>query len=361
MAEHFTAYPGDPGDWDTLDHYHDFLVERGLPDWRYEVTGGTRAPYPFPEDSHPTSWVRDRAVEVLRRRDPQQPLFLVVSFPHPHPPVNPTEAYASRYDPATIPIDPADAARNDGLPNTFRQEMATDGPDHRRVLPDRVDHHRRQLALILGSITQIDDAVAGLLDHLDLDRTLVWFTSDHGDFGGHRGLVRKVPWIPFDDLARVPCFAAGGGVVGGRRIAAPVQSFDFVPTALAAAGCPVEPDDPDPSDGVDQTALLADPAGRADADRVVYSAFSMNWPMVRRGRHKYIREMGWGDEVLFDLDADPGERVDLAGAPDTEAIRADLAARVDHQLATSSLRADLDAAVTAAVRADAPDAPPSAP
>lgn len=349
VAEHFTAYPGDPAGWAEYDHYHDFLTEQGLPDWRFEVSGGTAAPYPFPPETHPTSWVRDRAIDVLQRRDPDRPLLLVVSFPHPHPPLNPTEPYASMYDPADSKVDPDDASRNAGLPNLFRQEMEADGPDHRRVRAERINHHRKELALTYGSITQIDDAVAKVVDHLELERSLLWFTADHGDYGGRRGLVRKVPWIPFDDLARVPGFAAGGLVSGGRRVDAPVQSFDFVPTALAAAGSAMPYLEPDPGDGRNQLDLLADPAAPEDAERVVLSAFTMHWPMARRGRYKYIREMGWSEEVLFDLETDPGESTNLVGRPELDDVRVELAAAVDAELAASTIREDLDAAIAAAL------------
>lgn len=350
VAEHFTAYPGDPSGWAAYDHYHDWLADRGLPDWRFEVPGGTGAPYPFDPETHPTSWVRDRALEVLERRDPHRPLFLVVSFPHPHPPLNPPEPYASMYDPATCVVDPDDDRRNHGLPNLFRRELETDGPDHRRVRAERLDHHRRDLALTYGSITQIDDAVEPIAARLDLANTLVWFTVDHGDYGTRRGLVRKVPWIPFDDLARVPCFAVGGPVTGtdaGRRVAAPMQSYDFVPTALAAAGLDPSLPDPDPGDGRDLLGVLTDPTRDEDIDRIVLSAFTMHWPMARRGRFKYIREMGWGEEVLFDLETDPGESVNLIDEPDLAGERAALSAAVDTELAGSSIRADLDAAIAA--------------
>jgi len=258
------------------------------------------------------------------------------------------------YDPALSEVDPDDADRNAGLPNLFRQEMEADGPDHRRVRAERIEHHRRELALTYGSITQIDDAVASLLPHLDLERSLLWFTADHGDYGGRRGLVRKVPWIPFDDLARVPGFAAGGMVSGGRRITAPVQSYDFVPTALAAAGLAMPYPEPDAGDGVDQLPALTEPSAPQDDDRVVMSAFTMHWPMARRGRYKYIREMGWSEEVLFDLAVDPGETTNLVGRPEVEDVRAELAAAVDAELAASTIREDLDAALAEAL-ANHPD------
>ena len=81
---------------------------------------------------------------------------------------------------------------------------------------------------------QIDDALphASRPQLTRTSQSIVFFTSDHGDYAGHRGLMRKNPWIPFDDLARVPFFVAGGGVAGGRRVPQLVQSCDVASTCL---------------------------------------------------------------------------------------------------------------------------------
>lgn len=344
VSEHFSSYPGDPTEWGALDHYHDWLAERGLPDWRFEVPGGLGPVYPYPIDTHPTSWVRDRTLDFLAHgRDRTRPLLLVVSFPHPHPALNPPEPYASLYDPASMVVDPDGGRLNDRLPASFRRATAQEDHPHRRVHPERLDHHRAELARTLGLITQIDDAVADVVAQLDLTRALVWFTSDHGDYGARRGLVRKVPWIPFDDLAKVPGFATGGLVAGGRREPGLVQSFDLATTFLDAAGLLgdlVEMADPATAgvgigafDGVSQLQLLADPTVTADPDRMVWSAVSMGWPMVRRGPHKYIRETGWGQEALFDVVGDPDETLNFADHPLGREPRDELAAAVDRQLA----------------------------
>jgi choline-sulfatase len=328
-CEHLDAYSGAP-EQRGLDHYHDWLAEAGLADWRFEVPKGARPPYIYDEATHPTSWVRDQAIVFLRSRSRDRPLFLVVSFPHPHPPLNPPERYATRYDPDDCVIDPAWASVNDGLPRRFRKLTSQPDAMQRRVDPERLPRHRQQLAHTYGLITQIDDALADVVEHLDLDGSFLFFTSDHGDFAGHRGLVRKVPWLPFDDLARVPCFAAGGVVAGGRRETAPMQSFDFVATALSFAG--VAPDGQD-LDAQDLRGVLTDPDASIAPDRTVFSAISMRCPMARRGRFKYIRLLGFGQEVLFDLDADPAESVNLIGRDDVAEIHAELSAAVDRQLA----------------------------
>jgi choline-sulfatase len=329
VCEHFTAYSSDAYATGPLDHYHDWLVEEGHSDWRFDDETATAARYPLPPRTHPTSWVRDEALALLAQRDRTRPLFLVVSFPHPHPPINPPEPYATLYDPDLVEIDPTEAEHNDGLPPQFRAALAQVAAPHRRIDPANLASHRASLARTWGLITQIDDAVAAVIDQLDLDRSLLWFTSDHGDYGGHRGLIRKIPWIPFDDLARVPCFATGWSVAGGRRDDAPMQSFDMVRTFLAAAGLEAQGAS---LDGLDLLAMLTDPVASLPTDRYVFSALSVGWPMVRRGSHKYIREAGWGEEVLFDLEGDPSERYNFRMLDPDRRYLDDFAAAVDAEL-----------------------------
>ncbi len=348
VSEHFSSYPGDPRTWDGYDHYHDWLAERGLADWRFEVPGGLGSPYPYPEETHPTSWVRDRTLELLDDRDRSQPLFLVVSFPHPHPPLNPPERWAARYRADDVHVDPEGHQLNRLLPKVFREATEQEGNPHRRVLSSNLALRRDELARTYALVDQVDDAVGAILPLLDLDRTVLWYTSDHGDYGARRGLVRKVPWIPFDDLARVPGFAAGGPVAGtsegpGRRITEPVQSFDMVATFLDLAGA-FAPDalapgitlDPAWFDSISQRPLLTDPTTTVDPERLVWCALTMDWPMVRRGPHKYIRNQGWGNEVLFDVVGDPDETLNLAGHELGRDLTADLRAATDAQLAAAS-------------------------
>ena len=310
-CEHVNAYPFDLRD--EPDHYHEWLQNQGVSDWRFddaddEDGAPVATTFHHAIATHPTSWVRDQTLDFLEHRDPDKPLFLVVSFPHPHPPLNPPEPYASMYDPEQCVIDPAEVDFNAMLPGQFRRATEQLDAPHRRIDPNGLTARKAELARTWGLITQIDDAVGEIVGALDLSNALLWFTSDHGDYAGHRGLVRKIPWIPFDDLAKVPCFATGSVVDGSRTEASPMQSFDFATTCLDLAGIDV---DLSAFDGVSQRAFLADPDGSLPTDRSVITGISMRWPMVRRAQHKYLREMGWGSEALFDVERDPAERLNL--------------------------------------------------
>jgi arylsulfatase len=303
---------------DEFDDYHDWLLEHDLPEWRLTRL---RPPFVYPVEAHPTEWVEREVSSFLATRDRSRPLFLVISFPHPHAPYDPPEPYASMYDPADSVLPSAGYEVNGKLPMVFQLAM-----HHSHSRPEAADPQRVRafLAIVRGLVKQIDDAVARVIPQLSLERTVLFFTSDHGDFAGHRGLMRKNPWMPFDDLARVPFFISGAGISGGRRVPTVVQSCDLALTCLDYAGIAAPR-------GVDfdtrsLRAIVDDDPGPDDLDRSVLCATTLEWPMVRRGRYKYMTHAGLTDQpVLFDLESDPFERVNVVGDPANSAIRDELA------------------------------------
>jgi choline-sulfatase len=344
MCEHLDALtPGRPAD--DVDDYREFLLDEGLVDWRdlpvpialaddREVWGGDAPLFPFDPYFHPTEWIVRETGRVLTDRDRARPLFLVVSLLHPHAPYNPPAAHVERFavDDADFPRE--DFSVNDGLPPSFRAALsATDGMYRPARAPGRERFAQRLDTLMRAMMTHVDDAVGRVMDKLERDRTVIALTSDHGDYGGHRGLVRKVPWIPFDDLARVPFAIASPHGPGGRRWCHPVQSSDVVATFLDYAGVDgAVPGSETPS----LRPVVDDTRGDDDTapdgwDRPVFSATSQGWPMVRRGDWKLIQR---GDEsALFDLAEDPGERVDRHADPSCRSTLDDLATTLRDELA----------------------------
>jgi arylsulfatase A-like enzyme len=323
---------------DSLDDYHHWLLANGHSDWRFDnmirhvqraKRSGTTVrnevrvePFPQGPEVHPTGWVERETAGFLERRDPSRPLFLVVSFPHPHAPYNPPEPYASMFDPldSLLPDDGYEV--NEGLPLAF--QLAFMAAPTREAAADQ-QTLRQILATIRGLIAHIDDAIGRLVARLDMSSTLVAFTSDHGDYAGHRGMLLKTPWLPFEDLVRVPLFYAGTGVAGGRVVSSLVQNYDFALTALDCAG--VDHTELD----VDSRSLrpfLADRARPADHERSVFSCTGTPWPMVRHEQYKYCPNAKQSDALLFDLAEDPGERVNLAQDPTYAEIGRDLSARL---------------------------------
>jgi len=177
----------------------------------------------------------------------------------------------------------------------------------------------------------VDEEVGRIVDALGQaglrDDTIVVYTSDHGDMAGELGLWWKSSC--YEGSARVPllvswprCFPAG------RRIADPVSLIDLAPTIVDLAGASALPS----ISGRVVTSLLR---GEPLPDQTAPEIYVENVPgwaptarMVRRGRHKLIRHVGFEMPQLFDLEADPGETTDLAGDPGQADVVADLDALV---------------------------------
>jgi arylsulfatase len=335
---------------DVLDDYHYWLLANGYPDWRIDnmVRKMRRAAegdptldeevdvhvFPHGPDVHPTGWVERETIEFLGSRHTGRPLFLVVSFPHPHAPYNPAEPYASMFDPRDSRMPAEGYEVNEALPLAFQLAFAT-APTRAAAAEEQVV--RRVLATVRGLVKHIDDAIGRVVARLDLSSTLVAFTSDHGDYAGHRGILAKTPWLPFEDLVRVPLLYAGCGVAGDRVVSDLVQSYDFAPTALDYAG--VDAGELD-LDGRSLRPLLAGKREAADLERAVFSCTGEPWPAVRHGNFKYCVNTKQQQEVLFDLQQDPGERVNLADDPSHTGIRRELSDLLAQRRARPSLADD---------------------
>jgi choline-sulfatase len=303
------------------DHYHDWLVQQGVGDWRLERPRDVDirswqphigpSPFPYDHEVHPTGWIEREAREVLATRDPDRPLLLVVSFLHPHAPFNPPEPYASMYDPADAVL-PADGfEQNERLPDALRTVFEGAAGPALQVRADDEATTRNVITSIRALVKQIDDSLGRVLEAVDLDRSVVVYSSDHGDYSGHRGMLFKAPWVPVDDLVRVPLVVAGAGVASGRRVERPVQTADFPLTCLELAGI-APPTDEFVSESL-VPHLAAEPV--STPDRTLPLCTQSRWPALVHGSLKLIGDNVTGADVLFDLAADPGETIDVVADP----------------------------------------------
>ena len=272
----------------------------------------------------------DDAIAYLRdRADAAEPFFLQLSWGPPHAPyLTAPERYRAMYDPATLAVRP-------NVPEEMRAQV------------------RRDLAGYYAHCTALDDCMARLLSTLDdlgiADDTIVVFTAEHGDLLGSHGAYKKQQ--PYEESVRVPFLIRWPAGLGesGRESAAPINSWDVMPTLLGLLGVPapagVEGIDysdhlrggPDPSDGA---ALIMCPA---PFGQWIRSRGGVEYRGLRSPRYTYCRNLD-GPWLLFDNEADPYQLDNLVGRPE----HAELQARLDAQL-----QAKLDAAGDAFLPADA--------
>jgi hypothetical protein len=167
--------------------------------------------------------------------------------------------------------------------------------------PERHDIDRYRNALHYADAA-VGRLVAGLRAR-GLDRqTVLVLVGDHGQaFGQHQGNFGHTLRI-FEENVWVPLvISAPGAVPGPVRVPGLASHIDLTPTVLDLLGLA-----PDP--GHQGLSLLC--GGR---ERVYFFAdASLGLVGLRDGRWKYVHETDSGRSRLFDLDADPGERTNLA-------------------------------------------------
>jgi arylsulfatase A-like enzyme len=181
-------------------------------------------------------------------------------------------------------------------------------------------------------IAYLDEQLGRLLENLRvrglLDNTVVIITSDHGEAFGDHGSFGHSNGALFDEVG-VPLVILAPGAPAGRVVGSPVSLRDLPATVVDQAGLAVGSPFPGRSlsaywglapgpvpSGVSSAALAeqSSPAALRPEIRggLGHGGFQMS--LLASGRH-YIRD-GKGAERLYDLAADPFERVNLMEAPE---------------------------------------------
>ncbi len=277
-----------------------------------------------PEAVCQTRWITDRAIQFIEERDSHRPFFLNVSYVDPHDPYDPPARFLELIDQELVPRP----VRSEGPSLTELLARFSRLPFVRRFADCPEDAWVTMRRYYLASLAFIDEQVGrllGFLEQTDLARdTLVLFTADHGDMLGDHGFPTKGAWH-FDACRRVPLIAAGPQVCAATcpRI---VSLLDLFPT-IADYACGRQPAHP-PVEGRSLRPLLEGGTDPERADAVLIESygsygntdFELTARSVVTAEHAYTR-FGNGVELLFNLEADPDERVNLARQADTRECR----------------------------------------
>jgi choline-sulfatase len=254
---------------------------------------------------HAVQWLYDRA-----RGADARPWCLTVSFTHPHDPYVARRRFWDLYEDCSHLIPPGEPIPYEAQDPHSQRLMDACNWRAYEITPDHVARARRGY---FANISYVDAKIGEILSVLEASRqeAVVVFLSDHGDMLGERGLWFKMSF--FEGSARVPLMIAAPGLVP-RRIETPVSTIDLLPTLAELAGVSLAEVMPW-TDG-ESLLPLATGGGRAAPVAMEYAAEGSVSPMValREGRWKHIR-CAADPDLLFDLDADPGERRNLAADP----------------------------------------------
>jgi choline-sulfatase len=244
------------------------------------------------------------------RSNPNCPTLLKLSYTRPHYPYftprEKFEYYLNRVEP-------------------FLDQEVFDHPflSTRQVRPGEdasVREIRRATAAYYGMVEEIDEDYGTILDHLrhigqDLDDWIIIYCSDHGEMLGEHGIWEKQKF--FEASARVPLIIRWPRRFQPRVVEENVNLCDLFATLCDIADIPLPPpEETVKGAGLDSRSLVPLMEGDSAewharfADETI-SQFGGTNLMIKRGTLKYqlYERKGCTEapEVLFDLNADPGE------------------------------------------------------
>ncbi len=327
-------------------HYVLWMEEKGCDNWRDYFRPPTgHAPnlfrhWPIPEAYHYDTWIAERTNAQLERfAASDENFFLWASFFDPHPKYLAPEPWDTMYDPETLTVPQVTPEEHTANPPHFQMTQQPD-PDFstwqepegnamhgfHSHLRDR-EELAKNIAIYYGMISLLDKYIGTILDKLDevglAENTLVIFTTDHGHFYGHHGLIAKGAFH-YEDLIRIPMVARWPGrIPTGRRTEALQTLVDFAPTALSACGIEV----PRSMTGVNQIPTWCGDTERSRDHVLVenrHQPTTLHLKTYVGERYKitvyYGREYG----ELFDLQEDPGEIRNLWSDPTYADLKAQL-------------------------------------
>jgi arylsulfatase A-like enzyme len=214
---------------------------------------------------------------------------------------------------------------------------------------DRFPGLDRERQVHAGMIAAVDDGIGeilGLLDQYGLrNNTIVYFQSDNGATietragrGGRNTPYRGFKFSLFEGGIRMPALLSWPGTIpAGQVIREPAIAMDVFTTMIRAAGAQVPGDRK--IDGRDILPVAAQ-GRKSPHDMLFWTQGGQT--AVRRGRWKLVRNgiLGpgpenrlQGDDAVFlaDLDADPGEKVNLSRRQPK--LAAELGAEIEKWLA----------------------------
>ncbi len=302
----------------------------------------------LPDNLHSDSFVAANARWWLETYPGDEPFFLQVGFPGPHPPYDPVARHLDAYRDRAVPLPvrtPDDLENQPAALKELRQHHQDNDHDSVVHLADPTDEQsRRQRRHYFANITQIDEQIGLLIETLtargSLDNTVIIFTSDHGDCLGDHGHSQK--WTMYEPSVRVPAIIWGPGIQHGQRVEALTAMMDLGPTVLELAGLT-------PPSWMEAQSLLPALKGHEWPGRThVFSEHAKDMiltgtelmTMVRDEYWKYVEFIDSDDGQLFNLETDPNELRNLWNSPaDTDASRARAQLRnvVSRWRATSAL------------------------
>lgn len=303
------AYPH-PG----FDHWVSFNGQGQYFDQRLNVNGEQ-----VKQDGYITDLLTEYARDWLRKRDGDQPFFLILSHKAVHYPFRPAPRHNGRY--ADVAITPPQTKDETKHGRNKKPEWVNTQRNKRLGVGSRnLEQLYRQYC---ETVLSLDESIGAILTTLDesglADSTLTLYTSDNGFLLGEHGLIDKR--VAYEPSIRVPLLAYAPGLIEpGTEVSHLVSNIDVAPTILDIANQPPH----ETTDGRSFLPLLTGDGVNQWRDILLYEYFwSPKFPhppgqyALRTETEKYALSYGRPDtNEFYDLERDPRESHNRINADD---------------------------------------------
>jgi arylsulfatase A-like enzyme len=295
---------GFPGSF-ALDSRFDFNLGFDHYDENYDILVGTGG---VEQAQRSAAALTDAVIGYLEKMAVYSRMFLFVHYFDPHAPYAPPPPFDKMYGPEG----------ETDVPETGLEIRGDEGSLNVRAM-------RR---LYAGEVSYMDEHVGRLLKYLShrgiLDESLLIVTSDHGEnLGEHQGYFDH-GWTTFEtELSAVCMIRLPGAVHGGTKVEPLAAIIDVMPTVLSFLKLELP-------EGMEGEMLdLSIPSHIATSNRRYGEATKPHqgletnplWHNLRKqqcirdGDYKYVVTPFQRTEALFNVVADPEERVNLLLSP----------------------------------------------
>ncbi|MCC2685403.1 MAG: hypothetical protein K0R75_2302, partial [Paenibacillaceae bacterium] len=269
--------------------------------WETDYTDGDEPRKVKRLEGYQTDALTDLTVEWIKKQPANRPWFHVMSIEPPHPPNTAPDKYMQMYK---------------DKPLKLRPNVPQNHP--------RFAKYEQDLRAYYAQIANLDDNVGKIIAALEekgqLDQTIIFYFSDHGDLMGSHGMTGKSR--PEEESSNVPLMIRyPKRVPQGKVSSAYISGVDLMPTLLGMIGAPI----PSGVDGQDlsRTVLGNSEAG---AEWVLLQYEHTHYPntdssVTHDQAFRSILHDGWNytffwkdrNIQLFNMNEDPYQLRNLAG------------------------------------------------
>ena len=318
--------------------YRDWATDRGHvfdPDHienltRRDLDALQKRPYAtssVPLDDFLETWQTEVFLQTLAEAPDDRPWLATCSFNAPHFPMVVPSPYDTLIDRSAVRLPASLATGHTDLPREVREAHVARDFEH-LTEQDWVE----VTAHYLGLCALVDTQLGRIREHLvrtgEWARTIVVFTSDHGDMMGAHGLMEKGHWLHYEESLRVPLLVRhpDGRHTRSNNL---VSMVDVGATLAELAGVPWD----EPHDGRSFASMVGNAEAAPTRDHVTaetalhdgrpggngdpFRAADWSFPRdalnasIRTATHRYVFRSH--DECeLYDLIRDPHEQRNLA-------------------------------------------------